>query len=242
MKVVVFNGSPKMEKGDTALILKPFLEGLQSTGAEVELFYTSKLNIHPCRGEYNCWFKTPGNCFQDDDVQVIHPKLREADVWVFATPVYFWGMPGPLKTLLDRILPLGEPFITLRDDHSTHPLRADVKARKVVLVSSCGLWEMDNFDPLRMHFETVCRMLGIEFAGALLRPHGSTFGFMLQRRAPVRDVLDAARDAGYQLGSSGVMSAKTLEAVGRPLLSRDAFVQAVNNDFQRRVDAISSGS
>ncbi len=240
MKVVAFNGSPKMEKGDTSLILTPFLDGLKSAGAEVELFYTSNLNINPCRGEYNCWFKTPGRCFQDDDVQVIHPKLREADVWVFATPVYFWGMPGPLKTLLDRVLPLGEPFISLRDEHSTHALRAEVKARKVVLVSSCGLWERDNFDPLRMHIETVCRMFGFEFAGAILRPHGSTFSFMLQRGAPVNDVVDAARDAGCQLGSSGVMSATTLEAVSRPLLSRDAFMEAVNHDFQRRVDKATS--
>ncbi len=243
MKVVAFNGSPKMEKGDTALILNPFLDGLKSAGAEVELFYTGKLNINPCRGECNCWFKTPGKCFQDDDVQVIHPKLREADVWVFATPVYFWGMSGPLKTLLDRVLPLGEPFVTLHDDHCAHPLRPEVKGRKIVLVSSCGFWEMDNFDPLVAQLRTICRGIGFDFAGALLRPHGSTFAFMLQNGAPVADVPAAARDAGYQLGSGGVMSAKTLETVSRPLLSRDVYVDAVNHDFQRRVDAVElSGS
>jgi len=52
MKVVAINGSPKMDKGTTALILTPFLEGLRGSGAEVELFCTKKLKIHPCQGDF----------------------------------------------------------------------------------------------------------------------------------------------------------------------------------------------
>ena len=63
MKVVAINSSPKMDKGNTALVLGPFLEGMREAGAEVELFYTKKLRIKPCQGEQNCWVKTPGECF-----------------------------------------------------------------------------------------------------------------------------------------------------------------------------------
>ena len=86
MKVLAFNCSPKMNKGNTALILNPFLEGMREAGAEVELFYTKKLKINPCQGEGNCGFKTPGECFQKDDMQMLYPKLRDADIWVFAPP------------------------------------------------------------------------------------------------------------------------------------------------------------
>ena len=50
MKVVAINSSPNMDKGNTALILDPFLEGMREVGADVELFYTRKMKINPCQG------------------------------------------------------------------------------------------------------------------------------------------------------------------------------------------------
>ena len=105
MKVLAINSSPKMDKGNTAMILNPFLEGMKEAGAEVELFYTSKLNIHPCTGEFNCWLKTPGECLHNDDMKMLFPKVTEADVIVFATPVYVDGVTGPMKNFIDRLLP-----------------------------------------------------------------------------------------------------------------------------------------
>ena len=69
-------------------------------------------------------------------MQMLHPKLCQADIWVFATPVYVSGMTGPLKNLIDRILiPLGEPFLELRDGRCHHPLREGTNPGQVVLVS-----------------------------------------------------------------------------------------------------------
>ena len=75
MKVVAINSSPNMEKGNTALVLAPFLEGIEEMGGKVELFYTKKLKINPCQGEFNCWRKTPGECFQKDDMQMLLPHI-----------------------------------------------------------------------------------------------------------------------------------------------------------------------
>ena len=52
MKVLAFNCSPKMSKGNTALILDPFLDGMREEGATVELFFTRKLEIKPGSGEF----------------------------------------------------------------------------------------------------------------------------------------------------------------------------------------------
>jgi multimeric flavodoxin WrbA len=91
MKVLAFNASPLMEKGNTALLMAPFLEGMREEGCEVELFYTCRLRVKPCLGDRACWTKTPGKCVQNDDVKMLLPKIQRADVIVFATPVYVDG-------------------------------------------------------------------------------------------------------------------------------------------------------
>lgn len=238
MKVLAINSSPKMDKGNTALILDPFLEGMKEAGAEVELFYTKKLEINPCQGEFRCWLNTPGECFQKDDMQMLYPKMREADVWVFATPVYVDGISGPMKNLLDRLLPLVQPLIELRDGHCRHPLREGTKHGRVVLVSNCGFWEMDNFDPLLVHMKAACKNASREFAGALLRPHGGGLRLMMGMGMPMDDVFEAAKKAGRQLVADGEMSPETLSIVSRELVPLEAYVQAVNQSFQRALDAL----
>jgi multimeric flavodoxin WrbA len=237
VKVLAFNCSPQMDKGNTALILTPFLEGMREAGAKVELFYTRKLKINPCTGEFHCWLRNPGKCYQDDDMNILNPKLREADIQVYATPVYVDGFSGSMKNLLDRIIPLALPFFELRDGHCRHPPREGTKHGKVVLVSNCGFWEMDNFDPLLVHMKAICTNMGSEFAGALLRPHGPALRGMMNRGQPAEDIFKAAKEAGRQLVEKDEMSIETLKIVSRELMPLEVYVQAVNTSFQQALDA-----
>jgi multimeric flavodoxin WrbA len=217
MKVMAFNGSPKMEKSNTSLILDPFLDGLKDAGASVELHYTRKLNVNPCQGCRVCTSKSLGECVQKDDMQDMYPKLRQSDVWVFATPVYWCGMSGPLKNLMDRMVPLLQPM--------TGADNADGRGR-VVLVSNCGWWDMAIFDLLVSHMRMFSMGAGRDYAGALLRPHGPALGPMMEAGKQVGDVVEAAKEAGRQLALNGVMAEETLKIVGRELMSRQAFLQA----------------
>jgi len=235
MKVVAINGSSHGDKGNTALILTPFLEGMEAAGAQVKIFLTESMAVRPCQGEYNCWFKTPGQCFQQDDMQTLLPELLTADVLVLATPLYVDGMTGPLKMVVDRMIPLGEPKIVYREDHCRHPGRGDGRDRKLALVSNCGFWELDNFDALVGHVRAIAANLDATFAGALLRPHGPAFKAMLDQHAPVADVLDAARDAGRQLIEKGSIAPETLSTVSRPLLPRDQYVAIANQHIAQQV-------
>jgi len=237
MKVLVINSSPRMDKGNTALILNPFLEGMKEAGAEVELFYTSKLDINPCTAEFNCWLKTPGECYHNDDMKMLYPKIAEADVMVFATPVYVDGVTGPMKNLIDRMLPGAQPFFELRDGHCRHPVRGDTKARKFVLVSNCGFWEKDNFDPLLIFMEAFCKNASAEFAGALLRPHGEAMAGMLKMGAPISDIFEAAKEAGRQLAKEQKMSQETLDIVSRELMPKEMYIQVANQYFQQTLEA-----
>ena len=239
MKVLAFNSSPKMGKGNTALILNPFLDGMKEAGAEVELLYVRKLKINPCRGEFNCWTKNPGRCYQKDDMNMLLPKLMEADIRVLATPVYVDGISGPMKNLIDRMIPLAQQSFEIRGEHTRHPRRPGYKiGGKVVLVSTCGLWEMDNFDPLIVHMKAICKNWAKEFAGALLRPHAGGLRAMMNMRLPMDDIFEAAKEAGRQLVETGEMSPGTLQIVSRELMSRDVFILFHNRGFARIVEAV----
>ncbi len=233
IKVVAINGSPKLGGSNTALILTPFLEGLEEAGAEVEMNYVKDLHIHPCHGDLCCWLRTPGRCFQQDDMQMLLPKLQQADIWVIATPLYVDGLAGPLKNLIDRLIPLLQPFFTLRDGHCRHLVQEGHKYGKVVLVANCGFWEMDNFGPLLTFMQSMCKNLSREFAGALLRPHGEAMRPMMKQKAMLDDIFEAAREAGRQLVRQGTMNRQTLDTVSRELLPRETYLELINANFAR---------
>ncbi|WMW23829.1 flavodoxin family protein [Methanolobus sediminis] len=238
MKVLAINSSPRMENGNTAMILDPFLKGMEEAGADVDLFYTSKLDIKPCTGEFNCWYKTPGECYQDDDMKLLYPKIDEADVFVFASPLYVDGVNGPMKNLIDRMLPRIEPFIELRDGRSRHPVRGVARERKMVLVSNCGFWEKENFDPLIVHMKAFCENASFEYAGALLRPHGMAMPEMIKMGMPLDDIFEAAKDAGRQLINEGRISQEKLDIVGRELLPQDMYLQSANEATSQILEAL----
>lgn len=236
MKAIAINSSPKRDKGNTSLILDPFLDGMREEGADVELFYTNDLKINPCHGDFNCWTREGGRCGQDDDMKMLDPKIRDADVIVFASPVYCDGVTGPMKMLMDRTAPQVKPVVEIRDNHTRHPLQENVKRGKIVLISNCGFWELDNFDPMIAHIKAYCKNANTEFAGALVRPHGEVLRYMLEMGMPVKDVIDASKDAGRQLVTTGKISSDSLNTISRKLIPRDVFVQNANQALQEFVE------
>lgn len=217
MKVLAINGSPHMDEGNTAMILTPFLEGMKEAGGDAELFYTSKLKIGACNGDMSCWFKNPGICGQKDDMQMLLPKIKEADIIVWASPVYYGGITGPLKNLMDRQLPL-------------YLQGGQAKVQKAVLVSTCGAWELSMFDPLLLQMRAIyTRPDGSsDFAGALLRPMADGVKEMVKagETALVEGVFRAAREAGRQLVKEGTFSEELQRQVSRELMPRDAYYKA----------------
>jgi multimeric flavodoxin WrbA len=217
MKVLAINGSPHMDEGNTAMILNPFLEGMREAGSDVEVFYTRKLKIGACNGDLSCWFKNPGICGQKDDMQMLLPKLKEADIIVWASPVYYAGVTGPLKNLMDRQLPLN-----LQGGQAKHP--------KAVLVSTCSAWELSMFDPLLLQMRAIYTRPNesSDFAGALLRPMADGMKDMIKAGETklVEDIFQAAREAGRQLAKEGTISEELEARVSRALMPRDAYYKA----------------
>ena len=231
MNVLAINSSPNQEHGNTALILEPFLEGMRAAGAAAETVYIQGMDIRPCAGEVSCWFGHPGDCYQQDDMQALYPKIRAAEAWVFAAPLYFWGLPGPMKNLVDRLMPLGG---ARWERHNGRVLAVGPKPPvpgKVVLVSTAGMWGMDAFDALVAHTREIAACLEREFAGALLRPQANVLRPMKDAGAPFDDIWEAAREAGRQLVAQGTMAPATLQAVSRALMPEEVYVQTINDVF-----------
>jgi multimeric flavodoxin WrbA len=219
-RVVVINGSVRMEKGLTGQILTPFVEGMRQAGAVVDMFYVKRMNILPCTGDLSCWYTHPGRCHIADDMQKLYPKLRKADILVIATPVYV-PLPGEMQNVLNRIVCLLEEVVTVRKGRTRGRLRAGINIKNMVLVSSSGWWEKGNFGTVERIVRELAEDASVNYAGALLRPHIDWFG-----KDPMKanTIVTAARKVGFQLVSKGAMSKDLLNIIAQPLITQKQFL------------------
>jgi multimeric flavodoxin WrbA len=222
-RVVVINGSPRMERGYTALLLSPFIEGMTDAGCGVELFHASRIKVKPCAcGKMCCWTEMPGECCIKDRMELLYPRLREADVLVLATPVYI-PLPGDMQNIINRLCPLLDPALEFRKGRTRARFRKDVRIQSVALVSAGGWWERQNFGTVLRIVKEFAEDASVSFAGAVLRPHAGAMKREGELTRGGRGVLDAVRKAGYELGKDGAMRRETLKAISRPLISRAEF-------------------
>jgi hypothetical protein len=225
-KVFALNGSNRKGKGNMAKLLTPFLEGMKEGGAEVEMVYSRDLDIKDCWGEFNCWYKHPEICHQKDEMQEMYPMLRASDILVLGIPRYI-PMPAPMQAFINRLCPLIEPVLEVKDGRTVARFHEDVRIKKMVLVAVSGWWELGNMDLLVEIVKEVAKDSDVEFSGALLRPHANEMA-----RPEAADVLEAARRLGKQLVSQGRMSPEDLATVSRPLVSWEDDLERSNRGYQ----------
>ena len=227
-KAVAINGSPRMEKGNTAMVLTPFIQGMMDAGSDVELLYASRLKVKPCTcGEMYCWNEMPGECCIKDNMQLLYPKLREADILILATPVYI-PLPGEMQNIINRLCPLLDPLLEFREGRTRARFRKDVGIRRIVLVSTGGWWEKANFGMVVRIIEELAEDASVEFAGAVLRPHAHLMKEKGELTQDGEALLNAVRRAGYELLKEGVMTKETLETISRPLISQEELWRRYN--------------
>ena len=97
MKIVIINGSAR--KGNTLTAINAFIKGASEKN-EIEIIEPDKLNIAPCKGCGVC--QCSKGCVDKDDTNPTIDKIAAADMILFATPVYWWGMSAQLKLIIDK--------------------------------------------------------------------------------------------------------------------------------------------
>ena len=106
-RIVILNGSPR-RNGNTSTLVKAFTEGAESAGNTVTEFFLDGMDIHGCKGCFGGHSSKECPCVQKDDMAQIYPAVKQCDMVVLATPLYYWNMSGQLRTAIDRLFALEE--------------------------------------------------------------------------------------------------------------------------------------
>ena len=114
MKVIAINGSPRTN-GNTSMALRAMTDELERQGIETETIQIGKQSIHGCIACGHC-FKSEGNkcVFTDDLVNETAQKMRDADGFILGCPTYYAGIPGTMKSFLDRVFYTSSRYFRLK--------------------------------------------------------------------------------------------------------------------------------
>jgi|GEM_PF-609460 len=236
-KVVAICGAPGGRKGCTFLIMNHLLNGMKEAKAEVEKIILSEYKIKSCTGCFRCWFVTNGRCVINDDMKRLNKKILNADLIVYAFPLYVGGVPGLLKNFIDRSIQNNYPFFIQGISHVRHPRRM-IKERFTVVLSGSGYPELNNFDPVVKHFDDMQENRHSPVLEYLLLPQiVSCFGNPLMYPL-LLEKLECLKIAGKQLIERGRVERRILKVISRTISKKytDTWIYYTNNFMQELVD------
>ena len=151
MKIVLLEGSPN-KNGSSNMLAEQFRKGAEEAGHSVQMIDAAHADIHPCIGCIHCGYEGP--CVQKDDVNEIRQKILDADMMVFVTPLYYYGMSAQLKILIDRFCAFNSSI-----------QRKHMKSALLTVAWNSDDW---TFDALEAHYHTLVKYLKLQDQGMVL--------------------------------------------------------------------------
>jgi multimeric flavodoxin WrbA len=167
MRVATVLGSPR-KKGNTNRVLEWIEQALSLHGHEVQRINIADHKIKGCKGCFTCKksFDEPG-CPQRDDAVEIMGRLMSCDLVLYASPIYFWGPTGQMKTFMDRHCCLVTGF-------GTPQWRSLMQGRHLALVITCEDGVENNTDLTTELFKRFAWYLQCHHKGTLVIPFTTT--------------------------------------------------------------------
>ena len=226
MKILVLNGSPKRDKSDTMHMTRPFLTGMNDIRKnDVHIIDVIDKKIEYCTGCFEC-MKNGGKCIHQDDMHDILNEILQSDILIFSFPLYCYGMPAPLKALMDRTLPLGSMAMQKVGERYEHVAQADFSHLRYVMICGCGFPNSkNNFEGMIKQFE-------------LMFPNNNTIitvpespMFNAPEAAPVtKPFLEVMRQAGCEYTNDGKISDDTMSKLNIPMIPEEVYAEIVNGN------------
>ncbi len=102
-KVILVSSTPR-KNGNSEVLAEEFARGAREAGNETEMIRVRDFDLKFCVGCLSC--QSHDRCVLQDGMNELYERFQQADVLVFATPVYYYAVSGQLKTFLDRLNPL----------------------------------------------------------------------------------------------------------------------------------------
>ena len=157
MQICVLNGSPRLH-GNTAELLKPFLEELQQSDVTLNNYTLVQMNVASCKGCYHCQdVQGEYGCYQKDDMHAIAKSIMESDLIVLATPIYIWYCTPELKAVLDRFYGLAKYYRSAKGNF--------VEGKRVAILATHGYDAAYAADPFVIGIQRMCDHYHMRYDG-----------------------------------------------------------------------------
>lgn len=175
MKILVLTGSPR-KNGNSNILADHFIKGAAEQGHEIVRFDAAENNVHPCIACNSCGMDGP--CVFDDDFDFVREHIVRANMVVFATPMYYFGISAQLKAVIDR-------FYAINGQIHVH--------KKAVLLMTYANNSREDERPVVTHYEQLLSYLGWEDADRVIAPGAWVAGSVNGTKYPA---------IAYELGKS----------------------------------------
>ena len=238
MKILALNASYRGAGGQNAFWLKRLFEGASEAGAKCEVVHLAGLEIKRCRACQRC--QQPDHylhCIyagQDDVEQVFH-KMSTADLIIFATPVYVFGMSALLKKLLERLFSTSDTS-DLRLSLSGrlfHHIDGQICSKPFVLLACCDNLETDIVHNVVDYFKVYSRFMDAPQVGLLLRNGGKLAETTAEWSSPAIEAISAAYiQAGRELAQKGFISRRTQRKANQEIIPVPGFHLLMRLNFK----------
>lgn len=228
MRILAINGSYRGDKGHTRFLIDKLFKGAAEHGAECEVVTLSNNKIKICKACNICQTESSYlKCVFDgkDDLRSIFNKMTCADIIVFATPVYIFGVSGLMKIFLDRIYSTSD-INDLRVSKSGllfHHINHSICSKPFVTLVCCDNLEDETPKNVLSYFKTYSKFMEAPQVGMLIRNAGILTGHgkdpEKEKKFPkIYKVYDAYIQAGRELVEHGKITGKTQKRANQEII------------------------
>ena len=235
MNILAINGSHRGTRGWTHFLTQQLFAGAIEAGAGCQEITLSRLKINRCLACQKCQTEEQHlTCvYRDkDDAKMVFEQMANADILIYATPIYLYNMTGLMKTFLDRLYGTGDVADMELSDYGLihHDIDETVCSKPFVTLVVCANLEHETWKSVPAYFRTYARFMNARQVGVLVRDAVDLLG---ERDAPdlanpqVAIVLQAYEQAGRELATTGKIQWATQRRANRSILPLP-FARALN--------------
>ncbi len=224
--ILAINSSLRGARGISHFLISKIFEGAEAHGASCEVINLAEMNLRHCTGCRKCQFL--GNvqkCIFDDkdDVAQIFKKIRKADIIIYATPIYVFGLSSLLKILLERTFYTAKVDQLCVTDNGLifHDIDASISSKPFVSLILCDNIEAQTTKNTLLFFKTYRNFTNSTNIGQLIRPSAHLLQAKeveTKQQIAIWEIEKAYVQSGRELALKGNISKKTQKVANQDIV------------------------